>query len=290
MATTQAQSTAPGSIRSLVPARLDRLRWSKFHTRLVVALGVAWVLDGLEITIAAAIGSDLTRPATLHMSSGVVGDIATWYLVGEVIGAIFSGYLSDRLGRRNLFTITLGVYLIGSALTAATWSGSAGGSAYLYLTRVIAGMGIGGEYAAINSAIDELIPAHYRGCVDIAVNGTYWAGAILGTLGSLIVLNHVPDAWVGESRSSSDRYSRSSSCSSASTCPKVPAGSSYTAASARPRRKCCGSSAGVAKRASWSHSTTQRRSRSSRRSRSIRFRCCACSSTNIRRGPCSVPR
>jgi MFS family permease len=195
MATTQAQSTAPGSIRSLVPARLDRLRWSKFHTRLVVALGVAWVLDGLEITIAAAIGSDLTRPATLHMSSGAVGDIATWYLVGEVIGAIFSGYLSDRLGRRNLFTITLGVYLIGSALTAATWSGSAGGSAYLYLTRVIAGMGIGGEYAAINSAIDELIPAHYRGCVDIAVNGTYWAGAILGTLGSLIVLNHVPDAW-----------------------------------------------------------------------------------------------
>lgn len=117
------------------------------------------------------------------------------YLIGEVIGAIVFGYFSDKLGRRNLFTITLGVYLIGSALTATAWSGSAGGSAWLYFTRVIAGAGIGGEYAAINSAIDELIPAHYRGRVDIAVNGTYWAGSILGTLGSLVLLNHVADSW-----------------------------------------------------------------------------------------------
>lgn len=195
MATTQASSAATGAITSLIPARLDRLTWSKFHTRLVIALGVAWVLDGLEITIAAAVGSQLTKPAALGMSSGAVGDIATWYLIGEVIGAIFFGYLSDRLGRRNLFTITLGVYLVGSALTATAWSGGAGGSAWLYLTRVIAGMGIGGEYAAINSAIDELIPAHYRGRVDIAVNGTYWAGSILGTLGSLVLLNHAADNW-----------------------------------------------------------------------------------------------
>ncbi len=184
-----------GPIRSLVPARLDRLDWSKFHTRLIIALGVAWVLDGLEITVAADVGSDLTKSSTLHMSSGAVGDIATWYLIGEVIGAIGFGYLSDRLGRRNLFTITLGVYLVGSALTAVAWSGSAGGSAYLYLTRVIAGAGIGGEYAAINSAIDELIPAHYRGRTDIAVNGTYWAGSILGTLVALGALNHLPANW-----------------------------------------------------------------------------------------------
>jgi MFS family permease len=195
MATLQSTKTAGGSIRSLIPARLDRLSWSRFHTRLVIALGVAWVLDGLEITIAAAVGSDLTKASTLHMSSGAVGDIASWYLAGEVVGAIFFGYLSDKLGRRNLFTITLGVYLVGSALTATAWSGSAGGSAWLYVTRVIAGAGIGGEYAAINSAIDELIPAHYRGRVDIAVNGTYWAGSILGTLGSLVLLNHMPDQW-----------------------------------------------------------------------------------------------
>jgi MFS family permease len=118
MATTHAPSTSTGSIRSLIPARLDRLTWSKFHTRLVIALGVAWVLDGLEITIAAAVGSELTKPSALGMSSGAVGDIASWYLIGEVIGAIGFGYLSDRLGRRNLFTVTLGVYLVGSALTA----------------------------------------------------------------------------------------------------------------------------------------------------------------------------
>jgi MFS family permease len=195
MATTHAPSTSTGSIRSLIPARLDRLTWSKFHTRLVIALGVAWVLDGLEITIAAAVGSELTKASALGMSSGGVGDIASWYLIGEVVGAIFFGYLSDRLGRRNLFTLTLGVYLVGSALTALTWSGGLGGSVFLYATRVIAGMGIGGEYAAINSAIDELIPAHYRGRVDIAVNGTYWAGSILGTLGSLVLLNHLADNW-----------------------------------------------------------------------------------------------
>lgn len=195
MATAHAPSAATDSIRSLIPARLDRLSWSKFHTRLIIALGVAWVLDGLEITIAAAVGSELTKSSALGMSSGAVGDIASWYLIGEVVGAIGFGYLSDRLGRRNLFTITLGVYLVGSALTATAWSGSAGGSAWLYLTRVIAGAGIGGEYAAINSAIDELIPAHYRGRVDIAVNGTYWAGSILGTLGSLVLLNHLPDNW-----------------------------------------------------------------------------------------------
>jgi MFS family permease len=182
------------AIRSLIPARIDRLPWSRFHTRLVMALGVAWVLDGLEITIAANVGPDLTQKAALNMSAGGVADIATWYLIGEIIGALFFGRLSDKLGRRNLFMITLGVYLVGSGLTAAT---PAGGKwfIFLYATRVIAGMGIGGEYAAINSAIDEMIPARYRGRVDLAVNGTYWAGAIIGTAVTLWVLNHVAVGW-----------------------------------------------------------------------------------------------
>ncbi|HTX82225.1 MAG TPA: MFS transporter [Streptosporangiaceae bacterium] len=160
---------------------------------MVVALGVAWVLDGLEITIASNVGPLLTQKSTLGLSASSVADIATWYLIGEVIGALVFGRLSDKLGRRNLFMVTLGVYLIGSGLTAAT---PAGGKwfIFLYATRVIAGTGIGGEYAAINSAIDELIPARYRGRVDIAVNGTYWGGAIIGTIVTLSLLNSLaPD-------------------------------------------------------------------------------------------------
>jgi MFS family permease len=176
-------------LRTLIPARIDRLPWSKFHTRMVVALGVAWILDGLEITVASAVADTLSKPETLNMSSAAVGLVATVYLAGEVVGALFFGNLSDKLGRRNLFMITLGVYLIGSGLTAFTLGNGAFWIGFLYLTRFIAGMGIGGEYAAINSAIDELIPARYRGRVDIAVNGTYWAGAIIGTLGTFILLN-----------------------------------------------------------------------------------------------------
>jgi MFS family permease len=190
MTATPATRDSSSAIRSLIPARIDRLPWSKFHTRLVMALGVAWILDGLEITIASNVGPDLTQASTLHMSAGGVADIATWYLIGEVIGALFFGRLSDKLGRKNLFMVTLGVYLVGSGLTAAT---PAGGKwfLFLYLTRIIAGMGIGGEYAAINSAIDEMIPAKFRGRVDLAVNGTYWAGAFLGTLATLYILNHI---------------------------------------------------------------------------------------------------
>jgi MFS family permease len=180
-------------IRSLIPARIDRLPWSRFHTRLVIALGVAWILDGLEITIASNVGSDLTQKSTLNLSAGAASDIATWYLIGEVIGALVFGRLSDKLGRKNLFMVTLGVYLVGSGLTAAT---QAGGHwfIFLYATRVLAGSGIGGEYAAINSAIDEMIPAKYRGRIDLAVNGTYWAGALIGTAATLYILNHfAPD-------------------------------------------------------------------------------------------------
>ena len=233
---TRPPTTSSPNIRSLIPARIDRLPWSKFHTRLVMALGVAWILDGLEITIAANVGSDLTLHNTLNMSAGAVSDIAWWYLIGEVIGALFFGQLSDKLGRKNLFMITLGVYLIGSGLTAVTPNGGHW-FIFLYATRVIAGMGIGGEYAAINSAIDEMIPAKYRGRVDLAVNGTYWAGAILGTIVTLWLLNHVAPEWgwrlaflVGPVLAFVIIYV-------GATCPSLRAGRSCTAGRRRPRRR-----------------------------------------------------
>jgi MFS family permease len=170
-------------VRSLVPARLDRLPWAPFHTRLVIALGVAWTLDGLEITIAGSIGAFLQRQDTLALTSAEVGLSATVYLIGQVVGALFFGWLSDRMGRRKLFILTLGLYLIASGLTAFSWNLPS----YLVL-RFVAGTGIGGEYAAVNSAIDEMIPSKYRGRVDLAVNGTYWLGALLGTSVAFVLL------------------------------------------------------------------------------------------------------
>ena len=176
--------TPSGVVRSLVPARMDRLPWARFHTRLVIALGVAWVLDGLEITIASLVGPVLQSEHTLHLSSVEVGTSASVYLVGEVAGALFFGYLSDRLGRRRLFIATLGLYLIANGLTAFAFT-----YAIFVFFRFFAGAGIGGEYAAINSAIDELIPANYRGHTDLAINGTYWLGALIGALGEYVLLN-----------------------------------------------------------------------------------------------------
>src|ERR1700734_59816 len=175
-------------IRSTVPARLDRVRWTPFHTRLVVGLGAAWVLDGLSITIASSVTSKLTQPNTLDLSTAQAASIGTLYLVGEVIGALVFGRMSDTLGRRKLFTWTLAVYLFGTALTALTPKGS-GWIVYLYATRIIAGTGIGGEYSAINSAIDEMMPARYRGRTDVWINGTYWLGAIIGTFATFLLLS-----------------------------------------------------------------------------------------------------
>jgi MFS family permease len=186
MATAATRSQQP--IRSTIPARLDRLRWTPFHTRLVIGLGAAWVLDGLSVTIASSVTSKLTQPNTLNLTTTQAASIGTVYLVGEVIGALVFGRLSDQLGRRKLFTWTLAVYLVGTGLTAFTAKGS-GWIIYLYATRIIAGLGIGGEYSAINSAIDEMMPARYRGRTDVWINGTYWLGAILGTLGSFLLLN-----------------------------------------------------------------------------------------------------
>jgi MFS family permease len=184
--------------QSLIPARLDRLDWSRFHTRLVIALGVAWILDGLEITVASNVTNIISSKQALGLSSGSVAfSVGTIYLLGEVAGALFFGRLSDRWGRKNLFMITLGVYLAGGALTACTAGKGTFWVYWLDMTRFIAGMGIGGEYAAINSAIDELIPAKYRGRVDIGVNGTYWGGALLASILTVGVVNHLSahDSW-----------------------------------------------------------------------------------------------
>ena len=177
-----------GAVRSLIPARMDRLPWARFHWMVVFGLGTAWILDGLEIQLVASAGYQ----HTLHMSSTQVGFTGTIYLIGQVVGALFFGRLTDRWGRKRLFVITLAIYLIGSGVAGLAWS-----TWWLWVWRFVAGLGIGGEYTAINSAIDELIPAKYRGRVDIAINGTYWAGAMIGAFANIFLLDHnlVAENW-----------------------------------------------------------------------------------------------
>ena len=166
-------TTANGVIETQIPARMDRLPWSNFHWLVVIGLGVTWILDGLEVTLAGAIGGVLKE--TFKINDAEVGATATAYLIGAVVGAIVFGYATDRLGRKKLFTWTLVVYLVATAASALSWNYWS----YM-LFRAITGMGIGGGYAAINSAIDELIPAKVRGRVDLVINSTYWLGAALG--------------------------------------------------------------------------------------------------------------
>ncbi|MGH8959750.1 MAG: MFS transporter [Jatrophihabitantaceae bacterium] len=189
MTTTAGSLTKP--IRSLVPARMDRLPWTRFHWLVVVGLGVSWILDGLEIQIVSLISPILAKTETLALSSGQVGFLGSMYLIGEVVGALFFGRLTDKLGRKRLFIVTLAIYLIGSGLGGFSWDYWS-----LLFCRFVAGIGIGGEYTAINSAIDELIPSHYRGRIDIAVNGTYWGGAAIGSgLGLYLFSSHVSIDW-----------------------------------------------------------------------------------------------
>ncbi|MDQ6773900.1 MAG: MFS transporter [Candidatus Dormibacteraeota bacterium] len=171
-------------VRSLVPARMDRLPWSKFHWRVILGLGAAWILDGLEIQIVNTVGPLLQNKATLHLTAAQVGYTASIYLLGEVVGALVFGRISDLVGRKKIFLATLITYLLASGISGLSFS-----LWFLLLFRFIAGTGIGGEYTAINSAIDELIPSHYRGRTDIAINGTYWAGAMIGAVASIFLLN-----------------------------------------------------------------------------------------------------
>jgi len=172
------------TIESYVPARLDRMPWSHWHWLIVVSLGATWILDGLEVTLAGALGGILTRHETLGLTDTQVGASATCYLAGAVLGALVFGYGTDRFGRKKLFFITVAVYLIGTGLSAFSWN-----FASYAVFRALTGAGIGGEYAAINSAIDELIPARVRGRVDLMINGSYWIGAALGAAATLVLLD-----------------------------------------------------------------------------------------------------
>ena len=172
-----------------IPARLDRLPWGRFHTLVVAALGTTWILDGLEVTLAGSFAGALKESATLHFSNSDIGLASSAYLAGAVLGAVFFGWLTDRLGRKKLFFITLAVYLVATAATAASWN-----IVSFAFFQFLTGAGIGGEYAAINSTIQELVPARVRGWVDLMINGSFWIGAALGALGSLVLLDrHVID-------------------------------------------------------------------------------------------------
>jgi MFS family permease len=167
-----------------LPSRLDRLPWSGWHWRIVVALGITWMLDGLEVTVVGAIGNVLREKDALALTESQIGEAASAYLAGAVLGALLFGRLTDTMGRKKLFLITLAVYLGATLATALSWS-----FASFAVFRAATGAGIGGEYAAVNSAIDELIPARMRGRVDLGVNSTYWLGTMLGALVSVVFLN-----------------------------------------------------------------------------------------------------
>ncbi|MFD5858985.1 MFS transporter [Streptomyces chartreusis] len=183
---TTAQAETGRTVTTDIPARLDRLPWSRWHWTIVIGLGTVWILDGLEVTVVGSIAPRLSEPGSgLPITSGqVTGLAAALYVAGACLGALFWGRLTDRWGRKKLFMITLAVYLAATALTAVsfdTW--------WFFLFRFLTGFGIGGEYAAINSAIDELIPAQYRGRVDLMINGSFWLGAVGGSLLAIVALD-----------------------------------------------------------------------------------------------------
>jgi MFS family permease len=179
-------------IETDIPARLDRLPWTRFHTLVVVALGITWVLDGLEVTVAGSIAGALQESPVLRFTEVEVGLVGSAYLIGAITGAVLFGYLTDRFGRKKLFMVTLGIYLTATAATAFSWDFWS-----FALFRALTGAGIGGEYTAINSAIQELIPARFRGRTDLAINGSFWIGAAMGAGGAIVFLQPgtLPPDW-----------------------------------------------------------------------------------------------
>ncbi len=175
---------ADAIVETDIPARLDRLPWARFHTLVVVALGVTWILDGLEVTLAGALSGALKESPQLHFSNAEIGLSSSAYLAGAVLGALFFGWLTDRLGRKTLFFTTVLVYLLATAATATSWN-IASFAAFRFLT----GAGIGGEYTAINSTIQELVPARVRGWTDLVINGSFWIGAAVGAASSVVLLD-----------------------------------------------------------------------------------------------------
>src|ERR1700761_2907006 len=167
-----------------VPARLDRLPWSRWPTRIIIALGTSWLLDGLEVTLVGSLSGVLESKDGLSLTDPQVTSAATFYLIGAVLGAILFGYLTDRLGRKKLFLVTLATYSLATIASAFSWNFLS-----FSIFRFFTGCGIGGEYSAINSAVDELIPGKVRGTVDLVVNGTFWVGASLGAVASILLLH-----------------------------------------------------------------------------------------------------
>src|ERR1700736_3836436 len=184
VATAPARGQQDRIIETSIPARLDSLRWSGFHTRVVLALGITWILDGLEVTLAGALSGALKESPTLQFTNFDIGFSNSAYLAGAVLGAVGFGWLTDRIGRKKLFFITLTLYLTATAATALSWS-----VASYALFRFFTGAGIGGEYTAINSTIQELVPARYRGWTDLVINGSFWVGAAMGATCAIILLN-----------------------------------------------------------------------------------------------------
>src|ERR1700675_831193 len=184
VATAPARGQQDRVIETSIPSRLDSLRWSGFHTRVVIALGITWILDGLEVTLAGSLSGALKESPALHFTNFEVGFSNSAYLAGAVLGALGFGWLTDRIGRKKLFFITLALYLTATAATALSW----GVASYAFF-RFLTGAGIGGEYTAINSTIQELVPARYRGWTDLVINGSFWIGAAMGAVSAIILLN-----------------------------------------------------------------------------------------------------
>ncbi|WP_287850262.1 MFS transporter [Acidiphilium sp.] len=182
----------PPAVETSIPARLDRLAWGRFHWLVVVALGVTWILDGLEVTLVGSLSGAIAKSPDMQLSSAAVGGLGSSYVAGAVLGALLFGWLTDRLGRKRLFVVTLIVYLAGTIASGLAWNYAA-----LLAFRFVTGMGIGGEYAAINATIQELVPARFRGFTDLVINGSYWIGAALGAAGALAALDPqlVPPAY-----------------------------------------------------------------------------------------------